>query len=996
MADFSFSVVRADDLLALSFRFVNLRFDQAGTVPQLVRITAGQPAFIVVGLPPQHFVEQVFEPIPAVDSNPFVQTPPVPTLMAGPSRLAFRVPDTTLAIPFTLDALLDWNSFLPSVSGNALPDPPGLAGEGPGPAEPSDQETGIELPYALVLSPDATGRWGHSIPAVTRNGVTELWHTRLGVGAADGSRGGAVDERTLPSVRALGPSVIAQPHEGDALGSPLDGPLRAALIRATSDFSRRDGFPHVARPITATHVTLTALGAFADLQASWDPGDPLSPTSFTDWRQVVALGRDQEVRKAEAGVLFPFGHRAALVEVVGRELQQTPAGGPGTSTDVLMRRTTLVVLESERDYDRVSAPSTAALGDIFHQMPLRRVRLTSSVVTLDGAPGGAFVPAAGGQPFLFHLAAQDWAGGFVDLAMPLVFVPDGTPWRDAMAPLQEAGPVPLRGQQVALGREAPAAAGGLPVQTLQSAAQAVHHVALGGEAPAAGAGATTLPVQALQFAAQAVEGDQHMPFFPYVSKAHVRIPVIDRLVGSASQVSAVTVTLTNPDSGTGQIFAQLADGPLALGIPTDKAGGLVTPNLSITGLSRTLGPVPPVLAQIAGGTFNPRDLFSASGLGSSTLLGGIRLTEIISSVADLNQMPALVQSQLPGRVTTTFAWQPQLRLADPPPSDVPLRLNRGAPSVLAINATTSVAISLSGAAGGPAPTGEATAVVTGSLTNFALDFGNVVTVAFRALRFTAEKGKKVSLEPKGINVTFQNELQFLNELADIIPAGEFGDGAELTASPQGVVASYSLGLPSAGAGIFSLENIAFSAAVSLPFVERPASLRLAFSERAHPFLVTVAMIGGGGFFAIELDTTGVRSIEGAIELGANISIDLLVVSANVHVLGGFYFAMKPDHTIDFFAYLRIGGAIELLGIAGVSIEIYLAMTYEPEFHPPSIGGRATVTIGVRLLMFTKTITMTAERHFAIPAHESGGPDPDPAFSDLMTVDDWRAYCRAFA
>ena len=49
--------------------------------------------------------------------------------------------------------------------------------------------------------------------------------------------------------------------------------------------------------------------------------------------------------------------------------------------------------------------------------------------------------------------------------------------------------------------------------------------------------------------------------------------------------------LLDPERTAGQVFAQLRN-QLDLNLPTELAGGLVKPNLSIQGLSRSLGVVP--------------------------------------------------------------------------------------------------------------------------------------------------------------------------------------------------------------------------------------------------------------------------------------------------------------------------------------------------------------------------------------------------------------------
>ena len=66
-------------------------------------------------------------------------------------------------------------------------------------------------------------------------------------------------------------------------------------------------------------------------------------------------------------------------------------------------------------------------------------------------------------------------------------------------------------------------------------------------------------------------------------------------------------------------------------------------------------------------------------------------------------------------------------------------------------------------------------------------------------------------------------------------------------------------------------------------------MRFNFSEREHPFSLTVSLLGGGGFFAIGIGSAGVKEIEAALEFGAAVAIDLGVASGGVEIKAGVYF-----------------------------------------------------------------------------------------------------------
>ena len=207
-------------------------------------------------------------------------------------------------------------------------------------------------------------------------------------------------------------------------------------------------------------------------------------------------------------------------------------------------------------------------------------------------------------------------------------------------------------------------------------------------------------------------------------------------------------------------------------------------------------------------------------------------------------------------------------------------------------------------------------------------------------------------------------------------------------TPEGVTAGYSLAIPSIGVGVFSMENIKLSAALTLPFLPpNPLRFRFAFSERESPFIITVSLLGGGGFFGIAVGPDGVEMLEASIEVGAQCSIDVVVASGSVHIMAGVYLKIDmSSNQSQLTGYLRAGGSLDVLGIISASVEFYLGFTYY--FGPPcTIAGEATVTIEVHVLFFSASVHASLRREFA---------DPRVSFVDLIAPADWDYYCDSFA
>jgi hypothetical protein len=950
------SLLRPDDLLTLEFECINLTLDTTQIPPVLVRIQAGQPALIIVRFPPQHIGESFFiEPDSGV---PAVGLPPIQSSLAGSTRLAFLMRDDVLSVPLTVEGLLSWTQFTPSLAANALTVPPSV--NPPGVADPGAQQTAIELPFRLFLSPDASAGWKHALAAVTRDGRTEMWHTRLGV-----AEGNDVDESRRPVLRAIFALGTAS---DDHFESALTGDNRVPIALQSSDFTQAI----VPEPLSPRLLMLSALGAWTDVRGAWDAPD----SKVAAWRQVVAAGRDQYVRVVDRGFLFPFGHRAAKIQVTERKLEPIGAIGDGRRGAYLMTREFVVVSEAVRDY--TTDPITTAYTFAGREMPFKNLRITTQTTpALDRDLVPPDFPQAGGGPFQFHIVAEDCDHQVIDFSMPLMFVSQDSTSDAIKKNNSDANrTADLRNQTVAF---APSSTGDTNLNT-------------------------RLRTASITFDAQFDVTSLTPAFLPTLdaqSGAAVAIHAIDNLLGASGASGATVMTyhdifLRNSfDSpNTSEVFARFPN--LALNVPADKAG-VATPRTVLNGLSRSLGPVPRVNDLVAG-TLKPSDALDGN------LLGGITLKDIVSADTSIpieSQIPRLITNQVPDSIQTSFTWEPKVaRINDPsdPSSQNPSLSQLITTGETTLTVTATMVAPLNGSA--PSFTSD------GTLSNFALNLLDIVVVTFEKLRFHVERGNKVDLSPEGVHVEFVGALSFVNQLAELLPPEGFSDPPVIQVTQDGITAGYSLGLPTVGVGVFSLENVALSAELQLPFTQ-PVGLRLAFSERFHPFLATVSLVGGGGFLAVALNANGIEIIEGSLELGGNITVSLAIVQANAHVLMGFHFAFRQDKSLDFSAYIRVGASVSLLGIVSVSIDIYLGLGFSPRKAPGIIGvvsGIGAVIVGVHVLFVHKSFTLTFERHFDIPARANvplvgGVPLPilaDPSFDDLVSIDDWQRYCQAFA
>lgn len=956
-------------------------------------------------------------------------SPPVKALMAKQSRLVFSLPQGDQAFLLNGATILDWQPLTPSLAPTALPGSVRLKRPGlppiilPGPEPifkvaaplwnrppvaltnraapvqrvtatlarqtvlgnlrpidtisilpglllkpppPSATTTQIELPFRLIISPNHHGTWVHANAPVTRDGRTELWHTRLAVRAGE-----AVTEEPhqYRTVRAIWSRDHDIPTDFDKpFLMPMDQDDRRQIVDLTADFTI--GTP---TPVSINKLMLSSLGGWLDsnLQLS-----PPAGYSVEQWRHRATMGRDHFVRVVYKGFLFPFGHRASLVKISERKVELSPTGDP---VAYIRQRMFIIVREPERTY------GGSAYAFSGRETPLRRVRITTVVTPnlnppqespLGADPGqrplggpvgtppiAAFWPRVGPGDFLFHLKGWDWEGHEVDFVMPLAFV------RSDM--LDNAAEIKVAVDAYNAPKEKDRRATTLGGQQVAMAESTGY------------AGKTTFDTAALSFAALSpADGTREPPCYPKLDQAQIAIAALRQMTGSNDPA---TVELAprylehsfDPVKNKAGLFAQvpaMVPAPsldYTAGKSSDRSGGVATPSMAIRGLSRELGTVGDTADSFAEGNFDPLQFFA--GL-NAQLLGGITLADILDALIPgdfLDQAPKLVTANSATEITTTLHWETTKLKASGP-------FVKGAAAKLTLDSLLKT----------PKAGGGKAFQLTGKIVDFTINLADVVTVKFDQFSFTSVDGKKPDVHVEIADITFTGALEFVNELRNYLQPANFADPPFLDVTPQGITAGYSLTIPAVSVGAVSIANIALGARLTLPFTGEPMRLRFNLSERQSPFTVSVAPFGGGGFFALAVGMDGVETLEASLEFGGCVAIDLGVASGGISLMAGIYLKIdvSTDHS-QLTGYVRANGALEVIGLITVSLEFYLGLDYD--FGSGKAWGECRVSVKVEVLLFSASVTVTMRKQFA-------GSSGDPPFGVMMPQPRWEAYAAAFA
>jgi hypothetical protein len=903
---------------------------------------------------------------------------------------------------------------------------------------PEPTETSLELPWHVALSPTNGGKWSHPTQPLTANGSTELWHTRLAKSTAlTASDGGALravwnfDTQTFDYAHPGAPTLNSGSPPPDAALGPFRTSLtpndRYQIVKLTSDFSvggRAD--------ITADKLWLSARGGFLDSNGIWD--DP--HFSLVQWKHLATGGRDQYVKVVKKGFLFPFGHRVVEVTITERQFEAVGGQIVATSRQIVY----LVVRQPLMSYD----PSvTFGVADNSRDFPFRSLECkTLRTPQLDqplnfvsplylsspspGFSGVPFVPTVSGTPFKWHFVGTDWVGRHISFTAQAVFVI----YEDGVAPGTAAA---VRNAYNA-----------------RDPSDAVRTASFGGKAIAFAqslkTGDTDLQVKSMSFGAgpgaggttEQFEEADHPQCYPTLSpsingsptgaQAVVRLASAEQASGGAPlhgnsspavayyppYVTTGFSTSQQPTGNAGNVYMEIlstASNSSNIVFGDGSSGGVLTPNLELQGISRSLGPVAD-LDNIFSGKFDPGSIFQ--GLSSdlqATILGGVKLADLLAPVTSFldggtpeipNAKALRITYETDGTVVTTnVTWKPDIV------TDNPIVTPRGGGTTTSFELDATITTDLAH------PT-NSNFTIAGTLKNFVVNLMSTgddqfIKITFDELTFTSASGQKANVNVQIHAVEFVGPLKFVQQLQSFMDFSGDG-GPKIQLLPTGIKADIAVKLPTIAVGLFSLSNIAIVAGFMLPW-DGSAEFDFGFSTKSNPFQLSCGIFGGGGYFGIGLTVGGVKEIDAGFDFGAMCAINLGVASGSVSLVAGFQFTYDVNqktgkHTCILTGYVKLQGSLSILGIVTMSLTFDLSLTYEEP--PSSVTGTATVTLSISILFIHFSVSATATKTFTNNGTGGGSrlqngrsshavllASTPPTFADQMTFADWQTYCQAF-
>jgi hypothetical protein len=221
--------------------------------------------------------------------------------------------------------------------------------------------------------------------------------------------------------------------------------------------------------------------------------------------------------------------------------------------------------------------------------------------------------------------------------------------------------------------------------------------------------------------------------------------------------------------------------------------------------------------------------------------------------------------------------------------------------------------------------------IDGQLKNFGINLAGAdfwfLTISFNHFNLKSANGEPPKFDVEIRDVVFGDRLSFIQQLAKALDPDE---GPFLEFQGTKILAGFRFQLPTIQLGGFAMRDLRFLVEASISLKGDPMRMRIAISERQHPFLIQIGILGGGGFFAMELGLDGVQMLEGALEYGVTASISIGGVASGFgYVLAGIYFAVEKvpagngttrDKT-TLCGFVRAGGHLSIIGLISMNLDI---------------------------------------------------------------------------
>lgn len=996
------SLFREEDLLDIDIEFSNLKIvKKISEAAYLLKSLDSDQSCISIIMKTQHIAESTFN----TSDSSNIETP-VEAFAAGSSKLGFKIPDdlvsgTESSFVLTGERLMKWydleSILIPAIESSNFPS----EGE-----PPKENETFIECPWRLYLSPTKNETWIHSTSQQTDSEYKELWHTTL---------------QAKSSLNLQEPNELEEfdpiPNKMFIIWTPdrvNENNWETSLTPTHRKTFLKKSLLDANGAININQFIMSPLGAWIDGDKIW---------SKAEWIQRSVLGRDIYVKGAIEGICCFSGHKVMSIEITERKHGKSK----DKSVFYLHKTYSIHFLERTKLYDQNRRDfvftKLSLKGSLSYEIDKPRY---------EDPEDNHFIIEKNKKPILFPFLGVDDTGKEVHFEAPLVLIETGK--ADSESEVRE------RIQKGISYYNSPQL---LDLRTQDMRGQSINYLKSSNIVNQNQK--YSYPTLSMTFRTKWISNPLYEGIHPVLDDpegaAKVYLPMLDNIVGGDSKANSNLIathkviqfydeylTSTNGEN-KGGIFLTLKSPYKHSFTDTntaDKTGGLAAPNLSVYGISSNFGPVNVISDEIdsntqtiknalkffADGNFDPMSYFDLK----SKLFGFFTLGDIIIEkkagddqiqVKFEDQVPALKTTIDPvsGNVQSTFNWEPSIRknfdtgfielILDPNNTE-------GSDPLEPVKSLMLEVVIVKTRSSGPKVN------ISGNIKSFSLVFLKLLEVVVENFSFEKSTDKKMKINLDSIDFKFRNELSLLDKLKEKLPA-VFDNNAEVEIYKDGLKVNYSFPIPDVQLGAFNLFNISLNSILFLPFGDKPLKFGFGFAKPSNPFMLTVSIYGGGGFFEFISGPKGIESLRAALEFGGHSAMNLGVASGSITVVAGVFLQIEKsqqgqslfEDKTTVTGYLRASGSLDVLGLITVCADFFMGLTYPN--NGDVVYGSATIRVKIKTFMASRSVSLTLTRTFKVKSRSSFDKSQQSiltsdkiTFETMMNPTQYKKYRLAFA
>lgn len=258
-------------------------------------------------------------------------------------------------------------------------------------------------------------------------------------------------------------------------------------------------------------------------------------------------------------------------------------------------------------------------------------------------------------------------------------------------------------------------------------------------------------------------------------------------------------------------------------------------------------------------------------------------------------------------------------------------------------------------------TGQRTLSAEGRLRPFTINLLgsslDLISISFAGARFVSEAGSSLKVDTRVSGVRIGAMLEFLSLLQSFFSSSdENGLHYGIEFLPPALVVEYRFCQPFIPIGPMQLLNVGFHVGARLPLDDRQAEFFAMLSSREMPMLIVMLPYGGGGFFGLRANASGIVSFEIQLEFGFVGGLQYGPLSAQARATAGFYLMQAEGQRIFEGFFQAIGeGHLACFGV-GVAIEFKMRQESDG-----TMSGSAQYSYSFKVGFFKVSFHVTTSR-----------------------------------